>query len=54
MVVMPVLNAALGFLAFYALPSSTTTDWAGPWIAVAFAAFYLVLLRLPARGALSG
>ena len=52
MVIMPVLNAALGFLAFYALPSSTTKDWAGPWIAVAFAAFYLVLLRLPARGAL--
>jgi len=52
MVIMPVLNAALGFLAFWALPSSTTKDWAGPWIAVAFAAFYLVLLRLPARGAL--
>jgi uncharacterized membrane protein len=49
---LPVVNAALGFLAFYSLPSSTTQDWAGPWIAVAFAAFYLLLLRLPARGVL--
>jgi len=48
----PVLNAALAFLAFYSLPSPSTTDWAGPWIAVAFAAFYLLLLRLPARGVL--
>ncbi len=27
----------------------TTADWAGPWLAVAFAAFYLLLARLPAR-----
>ena len=52
LVFLPVLNAALGFLAFYSLPYSTTQDWAGPWIAVAFAAFYLLLLRLPARGVL--
>ena len=52
LVLMPVLNAALGFLAFYSLPTSTTQDWAGPWMAVAFAAFYLLLLRLPARGVL--
>ena len=52
LVFLPVLNAGLGFLAFYSLPSSTTQDWAGPWIAVAFAAFYLLLLRMPARGAL--
>jgi len=52
LVVLPVLNAALGFLAYYALPSSTTQDWAGPWTAVTFAAFYLLLLRLPARGVL--
>ena len=25
-------------------------EWAGPWLAVAFAAFYLLLLRLPAAG----
>jgi uncharacterized membrane protein len=52
MVPLPILNAALSFLAFYSLPSSVTADWAGPWIAVAFAAFYLFLLRLPARGVL--
>ena len=52
LVLAPVMNAALGFLAFYSLPSPSATDWAGPWIAVAFAAFYLVLLRIPARGAL--
>jgi uncharacterized membrane protein len=52
LVVLPVLNAALGFLAFYSLLPSTTQDWAGPWLAVAFAAFYLLLLRLPSLGAL--
>lgn len=52
MVLLPILNAVLSFLAFYSLPSSATADWAGPWIAVAFAAFYLFLLRLPARGVL--
>jgi uncharacterized membrane protein len=50
LVLLPILNAALGFLAFYSLPTPTTQDWAGPWIAVAFAAFYLLLLRLPASG----
>lgn len=48
--VMPVLVAALGFLAFYEILDSTGAVWAQPWLAVAFAAFYLVLLRLPARG----
>jgi uncharacterized membrane protein len=52
LIVLPVANAALGFLAFYSLFSSTTKDWAGPWIAVAFAAFYLLLMRLPAQGVL--
>jgi uncharacterized membrane protein len=52
--VLPVGNAALGFLGFYALFDSFTTEWAGPWLAVAFAAFYLLLLRLPARGRLRG
>jgi uncharacterized membrane protein len=53
-VVLPVGNAALGFFGFYALFDSSTTEWAGPWLAVAFAAFYLLLLRLPARGRLRG
>lgn len=49
-VVIPVLVAALGFLAFYAILDSKGAVWAQPWLAVAFAAFYLVLLRLPPRG----
>ena len=52
LIVLPLANAALGFLAFYSLFSSTTQDWAGPWIAVALAALYLLLMRLPAQGVL--
>jgi uncharacterized membrane protein len=51
-VLLPLANAALGFLGFYALLQSTGAAWAEPWVAVAFAAFYLLLLRLPTRGAL--
>ena len=46
LVLLPVCNAALGFIAFYNIFDRS----AGPWLAVAFAAFYLLLLRLPARG----
>ncbi|HZP05053.1 MAG TPA: DUF2339 domain-containing protein [Terracidiphilus sp.] len=53
LILLPILNAALGFLAFYSLFFSAMQDWAGPWLAVAFAAFYLLLLRLPARGVLA-
>jgi hypothetical protein len=35
---------------FYVMLDKTDTQWAEPWLAVAFAAFYLLLLRLPARG----
>jgi uncharacterized membrane protein len=52
LVVLPILNAGFSFLAFYALLSPSDLEWGGPWIAVGFAAFYLVLLRLPARGVL--
>jgi uncharacterized membrane protein len=52
--VLPLANAALGFVAFYFLLEPQTSEWAGPWLAVAFAAFYLLILRLPARGALQG
>jgi uncharacterized membrane protein len=51
-VLLPVANAALGFIGFYALFESKSMDWAGPWLAVAFAAFYLALMRLPAVGRL--
>ena len=52
LVVMPVANAALGFLAFYGMAEAHGAAWVEPWIAVGFAAFYLLLLRLPARGSL--
>ncbi len=48
LMVLPAMNAAIGFLAFYALYDRTGTDWATPWIAVLFAAFYLAMLRIPA------
>ena len=50
LVLLPVCNAALGFIAFYNLFDSSKSRSAGPWLAVGFAAFYLLLLRLPARG----
>jgi len=51
-IVLPVCNAALGFLGFYCLLEPKTADWTAPWLAVAFAAFYLLLLRLRALGRL--
>ncbi|HEX3470802.1 MAG TPA: DUF2339 domain-containing protein [Silvibacterium sp.] len=53
-ILLPLLNAVLGFLGFYTLLDSSGGTWAQPWVAVAFAAFYLLLLRLPNRGALHG
>jgi uncharacterized membrane protein len=52
LVVLPVASAALSFLGFYCLLSPAVVDWAAPWIAVAFAAYYLLLMRLPERGVL--
>ncbi len=52
MVLMPVANAGFGFLAFYGMFERSSIEWAGPWIAVTFTAFFLLLLRLPARGML--
>lgn len=49
-ILLPVLNAGLGFFAFYELMEDTNAKGAEPWVAVAFAAFYLLLLRLPGRG----
>ena len=49
---LPIANAALGFVAYYALLDRFNSEWAGAWLAVAFATFYLFLLRLPAWGML--
>jgi len=51
-IVLPVCNAALGFVGFYGLLEPKTESWTAPWLAVAFAAFYLLLLRLHAAGRL--
>jgi uncharacterized membrane protein len=50
LLLMPIINAALGFIAFYAMCDDAGADWAKPWVAVIFAAFYLALLKLPANG----
>ena len=51
--ILPVANAALGFLAFYLLFDSAVHPWWGPWLAVIFAAYYLLLLWLPNANMLS-
>jgi uncharacterized membrane protein len=48
--ILPILNASLGFLAFYSMFESKHWESAEPWLAVVFAGFYLLLLRLPAVG----
>ncbi len=52
--VAPLVNAGLGFLGFYLLLDSAGSQWAQPWVAVAFAAFYLMLLRVPPDGLARG
>ncbi|MDR3739789.1 MAG: DUF2339 domain-containing protein [Terracidiphilus sp.] len=49
-VLLPLANAVLGFTAFYCLLESTQHHGAQPWLAVAFAGFYLALLRMPTSG----
>jgi uncharacterized membrane protein len=49
-VAMPLFVAALGFLAFYSLLNSVEAHRATPWLAVLFAGFYLLLMRLPECG----
>lgn len=48
--ILPFVNAALGFGGFYLLSDSVKASAAAPWIALAFAAFYLLLLRVPFLG----
>jgi uncharacterized membrane protein len=52
--VLPTATAALGFWAFYSLLAPSTVDRTGPWLAVGFAAYYLLLMRLPEVGILHG
>ena len=52
LVLMPVANAVLGFLAFYGMAEAHAAAWIEPWMALGFAAFYMLLLRFPARGSL--
>jgi uncharacterized membrane protein len=52
LVILPLANAAWGFLGFYAILDGPGSDWSHAWLAVAFAAFYLLLLRLPESGRL--
>ena len=54
LVAVPLANAGLGFLGFYLMLDGARDPGAEPWVAVAFAAFYLLVLRTPARGALQG
>ncbi|HEX4006753.1 MAG TPA: DUF2339 domain-containing protein [Acidobacteriaceae bacterium] len=49
-VVLPLANAALGFLSFYLLLDNAGDQAAEPWTAVAFAAFFLALPRLRRPG----
>lgn len=48
LLVLPVANAVFGFLCFYNLLDQPGTTWTHSWLALAMAAFYLLLLRLPA------
>ena len=48
-IVMPLANAALSFYAFYNMLEPSGRQWARPWVAVAFAAFYLLILQRPPR-----
>ena len=54
LMLVPIATACLGFWAFYAFFEDAGYHDAGPWLAVGFAAFYLLLLRLPAVGILRG
>lgn len=47
LLILPLANACLGFLGFYLLVQNSGSSSAQPWIAVAFAAFYLLLMRAP-------
>ncbi len=43
--ILSVVNAGIGFLAFYGMLGYGGREWARPWVAVLFAAFYLAVIR---------
>jgi uncharacterized membrane protein len=47
---MPIANAIFGFLALLRIFWNAGYHGTGPWLAVIFAAFYLLMLNLPAQG----
>ena len=47
---MPIVNALFGFIALLAIFWDAGYRDAGPWLAVLFAGFYLLMLNLPAQG----
>jgi uncharacterized membrane protein len=51
---LPVLNAALGFLEVFLLMSNPEHIHQRPWVALPFAAFYLLMLRLGQLGVMEG
>ncbi len=51
---LPVANAGMAFIGWYLMLSSLGRTDLAPWVAVAFAAFYVGMLRLPSRGVMRG
>ena len=47
---MPIANAAVIFLLFFAMLNQRSAEWTQPWLAVAFAGYYLMLQRLSVPG----
>ena len=46
-VVLPLANAGISFVALYVMLFAPGRMWAHPWLAVLFAAFYLLMLQFP-------
>ncbi len=54
LVALPLMNAALGFFELYALLSEPGRNYTRPWIALPFAGFYVLMLRISRLRQLSG
>lgn len=53
-VVLPLMNAGLAFVGFYSMLEAAQMKSSEPLMAIAFAGFYFLLLKLPGRGLLHG